>query len=324
MATRSLEYDIEFFNSTPRIELLVFVQINEMFENIKRTILNFSKKHKRFYIFTPHEKIISDKLQQEFIELLDSLNSNGFEVYLCMTTTSTHKYFLHPLCSVLHYTGDYSKDKNQVGKKNVNEKIKILDLKLYSKTDKIHKGIFSIRKVDHFRELFYKEFDKKFDGIFRYSRMDRGNNSGDYKPVSFDTLIKEYNQSYVSFLFETGTNDSTISFSEKSMIALLSRTLPILFISKPNQIEEFNNMGFYFLNEFFDYTTVSKTASEKDKVNLFLKCIDKFNKLSIDEVINIYKEKTEQIEKNHTLIKEMLLKEIDYTQEKIILTKPLL
>ena len=324
MTTRSLEYDVEFFYSAPRIELLVFVQINEMFENIKRTILNFSKKHKRFYIFTPHEKIISDKLQQQVIELLESLNNNGFEVYLCMTTTSIHKYFLHPLCSVLHYTGNYSKDKNQVGKKNVNEKIKILDLNLYSKVNKIHKGIFSIRKVDQYRELFYKEFDKNFDGIFRYSRMDRGNNYGDYKPVSFDTLINEYNQSYVSFLFETGTNDSTNSFTEKSMIALLSRTLPILFISKPNQIEEFNNMGFYFLNEFFDYTTVSKSTSEKDKVNMFLKCINKFNKLSIDAVMNIYKEKIEQIEINHNLIKHMLLKETDYNQPKLILTNSLL
>lgn len=321
---RTLEYDIDFFYSKPRLELLVFVQLNENFDTIRNIILNFSKKNKQFYIFTPHEKIFANELLFQILELLDELNKSNFEIYLCMTTTTEHKYFLNPLCSILHYTGKYSSDKNQVGKLNTNEKIKILDLNYYSKIEKEKKGILSIRKPDLYRDLFYKTFKSKFDGIFRYSRMDRGNVTGDYNPISFNTLISEYNKSYVSFLFETETNQTVNSFTEKSMIALLSKTLPVLFLTKENQIEELNNMGFYFFNEWFGYTTVDSSLSNLEKVNLFIECIEKYNIMSISDIQDIYNSNIDRINKNHNLIKNILLQEKNYTNSSLIVSKPLL
>ena len=321
MVTRSLEYDIEFFYSKPRIDLFILVQVSEDFETLKTFILNFAKTHKKFYIFTPHEKIITDLLLDKMLKLLNDLNNRGFEVYLCMTTTSSNPYFLNPLCSILHYTGKYAKDKNQVGTKNVSEKIKILDLDFYKNTKKEIKGLFSIRKTDYYRDLFYTNFDGKFDGIFRYSRMDRGRNTGQHSPVTFDTLIKEYNQSFVSFFFETATNESTNSFTEKSMIALLSKTLPVLFITKPNQIKELNEMGFYFFNEWFDYTEVNENSSDIEKVNLFISCIKKFNQLSINDVKNIYQENITRVKQNHDIVKELLLTETDYKQPNLVINK---
>lgn len=308
---RSLEYDLDFFYNQPRVEIYIDVLSNPKNKTyILNNIIKFSKKFKKFYIITVHEKIQDLDLLQSVIQLIDDLRDSGNEVYLCSTTSTNNKNLLNPLLSILHYKnfGKVSDSSDNLNRKKL---ITLSDHRLFeSDIDKKHKSILSIRRKTNERDLFFNLFHKQFDGIFRYIASDTDVS----KYPTFTELIDEYKSSYISFIFETNVGFEyelnpyfyLNSFTEKSFIAFSTKTLPILYLKNEKHLFEFKSMGFFLLNDYFGYNDVYASMDEKNKVSKLIEVIDEINSLSDDEVTYIYNKHKKQIENNFKIVQDII------------------
>lgn len=308
---RSLEYDLNFFYSNPRIQLKYrnisnSVHLSDV-DYLFNRIDEFSKKNKKFYIVSVHETIENNTLLNLLKNKIKELNKVGHEIYISMTSTTGDDLYLHPLLSLLHYN-DFIKVRNgfKYNKSfNANDRIYLGDLSLYEyNTNKTNKSILSLRRKTPIRDFLYKKIDFKFDGIFRYLNDDIEL----YKiSPTFTSLIHEYKSSYVSYIVESETTiDGINSFTEKSLFSFASHTLPVLFIQNKNQLREFESLGFYFLNREMGYSDFDYEMTDEQIVDSFLLCIKKINKLSMNDIKNIYEKNIENITNNYKLIEKIL------------------
>ena len=291
---RSLEYDLDFFYNQPSLILnLEHITTDSQFHLIKKTINDILLKHKRFYIITLHETIKSQKLLNNIIDFLELVNNKkDVEVYLSMTTSTSHKYFLNPLCSILHYKDTFNKALKETSSRLSDKQF------FLNKSNRIHKtnkGILSIKTKNHQRELFYKKYNNNFDGIFRYEN---------YKDVSFTNLMQEVKNSFVYFNFETLSNTTLNCFTEKSLLGFLSHTLPILYLNNDTHLKEFENMGFYLFNRDLGY--INASSDIETNINTFVKYLETYNELSINDIQNIFDKNYNKIENNYQLAQKIL------------------
>jgi len=289
---RSLDYDLNFYYSYPQLLL----QVNQIESESKLTFIinqieTLLSKHKKFCIVTPHETIKSQKLLDGLISYLGSINTkDDIEVYLSMTTSTSNKNFLNPLCSILHYQNDYF---NKAIKEN-NQTVK--DSEFFSNTpNKISKGILSIRAKNHQRELFYQKNNNNFDGVFRYN---------EYENIKFGHLMNEIKESFVYFNFETLSDTNLNCFTEKSLLGFLSHTLPIVYLDNERRLKEYENMGFYLFNKELDYTHATNDVEKN--TDGFVKCIEKYNSISFDEIENIFQKNYVKIKNNYKIVHQLL------------------
>jgi hypothetical protein len=330
MLKRNLQYDLNFFYSNPRIQIN-FIYISDMFylSDSLQLILNqidlYSKKYNKFYIVFPHEILRNYNFFFKIKEKVDFLNDGQHEVYLSMTTTTENDIFLHPLTSLLHYN-DFKKIKNGFNLNSETTKNKLIylgDLSLYDgDVEKTNKSILSIRRKSETRDYLNFKINKDFDGIYRYLNDDAINYK---KAPTFTSLINEYKSSYISFLVETEYSPelNLNTFTEKSIIAFASKTLPIIFLQNETQLEEFESQGFYLLNRELGYVNVYNDMSMKETVDLFVKYIDVINKMDIKYLIDLYEKNLNKIENNYKLLENVLLKNFGtYNHESFIFKKP--
>lgn len=305
---RSLEYDLNFINNNPSLTIgIPYISSEEYFNKIKQNINNVLRYTKKFYIYTPHETIKCKNLLNLIIELLDSINSlEDVEVYLLMTTSSHHKYFLNPLCSILHYQNYFTKAIEEV-----NESVSENDL-FKLNFNKINKGILSIRTSNQQRDTFYNKFSGKFDGFYQFLEYDNKQNS-----MNFFQLIQKIKSSYVYFNFETLSDTNINCFSEKSLIGFLSGVLPILYLENKNHLIEFEKMGFYLLNREFNYTEA--TDNTNYNVDMFIECINLYNELSLSDINGIYNRNLDKIKMNHKIASDILFKNLNKNNQTFFL-----
>lgn len=294
---RSLEYDLDFFYNQPRIFVTNYY-LNEFPEVIESNIINFAKKYNRFYIYIHHETIRDQELLDRINNIISNYNSNGFEIYLLMTTSTTHPNYLHPLCNCFQYKPHI----DTIYKKEIN-------------LDKSIKGILSVRRRNQERDLFFKKYKKPFDGILNYLKVNLNEDTIESKEAPSDSdFLDLMRKSFVFFCFESDTIESLNSFTEKTILMFLSKNLPILFLKNNSHLKELEDMGFYLLNREFGYIDVGDTL--EDKVDEFIKCVDMYNSLSVEDINLIYRNNIDKIEKNYKIITEILFSENKFNKQK--------
>lgn len=316
---RNLEYDLDFFYNQPRIEIYFKLLSNPSNQTyIINQIKNFSKKHKKFYVTTVYEKIQDELFLEKINLLIDDLNSKGSEIYLCMTTSTFHRNCLHPLISILHYR-DFGKVSDSADNFDFRKRIILADYKLFDKPKlKQYKSILSLRRKTYERDIFINTFHKKLDGIFRYISSDK--NAKDKFPT-YTELIDEYKKTYISIVFETATFTYLNSFTEKIFIAFATKTLPILYLKNGRHLDEFKSMGFFLLNDYFDYSDVCETMSESEKASKLIKVIDSVNDLTLKDVEKIYAQYSIELENNFKIIADIITNNFNYNQSILKLNK---
>ena len=121
-------------------------------------------------------------------------------------------------------------------------------------------------------------------------------------------MIGEYHDSYISIVCETNNSPiiseiKTPQFSEKSLIAFLSGTMPLIF-GAPNLIKNFNDIGLYTWNHYFGFE--GDELYEVDKIQSFKKVVNKISDLSTDEVKKIWIENKDKIQSNVNIISDLM------------------
>jgi len=306
---RTLEYDLNFFYKQPQFLLSIKDIVSESkLTFIINQIENLLTKHKKFSIVTLHETIKSQKLLDGLLSYLDYINiKDDIEVYLSMTTSTPNKNFLNPLCSILHYDNTFDN-----ALKDCNHSQKSSDF--FSNVDKkINKGILSIRGKNHQRELFYEKNNNNFDGIFRYNQ---------YKNITVCQLMTEIKESFVYFNFETLSNTNLNCFTEKSLLGFLSYSLPVIYLDNEKRLKEYEDMGFYLFNKELDYECTDDDISKN--ISKFVKCIEKYNNLSLEEIVEYYNKNITNIRKNYEIVFNILFNKRNNKNKSVYLTKEII
>jgi hypothetical protein len=313
-----LDKDLNFFYSYPRIWITFHAHIvHNSLSYVLKCIDIFSKKHKKFYIVTPHEIIRNELILESLIQKIMHMNNSGYEIYISMTSTTENSSFLHPLISLLHYI-NFKKIRNGFQyntDENCDEFIYLGDLDLYSDSVyRINKSIFSLREKTNIRDLVNNKINSNFDGIYRYLN----NDINQYKKApTFTSLINEYKSSFISYLFETEPSGYLNTFTEKSIICFGTKTLPILFLITPTQLDEFEKLGFYFLNREIGY------VYNENIVDNFVNYVKIINTMHIDDVKNLYKINLDKIENNYKIIENVLKYQKEEYSNKTLVVKTL-
>lgn len=308
---RSLEYDLEFFYNQPKIVLGNDYLSIKYFKLIESKINSFSKLYKKFYILIYLETIRDSELLDNLNKIINRLNDNGFEIYLSMNTTTIHKNYLHPICNCIQYKNYFNRISNDILSSNIEKKIK---------------GMISVRRQNRYRNLFFNKYNGvDFDGIFRYLNVNLNiTNSLEKSSPTLSQLIIEIKKSFTYFIFETDTLDSLNSFTEKTMLSFLNLNLPFVFLTNKNHLKELEDIGFYIFNRDIGYYGID--GSEEDKVNEFIKYLDIYNQISLDDLKTIYTKNYEKILNNYKLINTYIFskQEFDINENSINLSKRLL
>ena len=98
-------------------------------------------------------------------------------------------------------------------------------------------------------------------------------------------------------------NKFLTKFSEKSLIAFLSGTMPVIF-GAPNIVKNFNDIGLYTWNDYFGFK--GDELYEVDKIQSFKQVLNKISELSTDEVKKLWIENKDKIQSNINLISELM------------------
>lgn len=305
---RSLEYDIHFFYNNPRIVIGYQLFDSKYSMYILNEIKRYASLYKKFYIISVQETIQSEFLLKNILELIDILTKDGYEIYISMTTTNKNKYYLNPLISLLHYK-EFGILGNSADGSDKDGWMSFMDSSLYNNKTKTIKSILSLKNSNNERTLFYNRFDKNFIGTFRYCQYHTE------KIPSYTELINEYNSCWSSFVFETQTIESLQSFTDKTIIAMASKTLPILVLVKDNQLKQFEDLGFYFANKDLGYVDDISANTLPKKINRLLDFIKKFNDIDILKIEDMYNNNIDKIQNNKKIINDFMDINFEYKCE---------
>jgi hypothetical protein len=265
------------------------------------------KDYNKFIISYPTETFRS-----ETIDILQELVSNkkDNEIYISHSSSKVDNNFAHPLLSLLFWqTINMRENISWASPSN----IKLFDKKYYSgEYIKNNTAILSVRKSNYTRDyLFSKIKDIEFNGILRYANwpLKESANNQVSKFPTFLELVNEYKSSFLSFIIESEKGTYLNHFTEKTLIAFLTKTIP-LFYNNKNYSFELEQLGFYTFNEYFDISPdYEKMDSESErKQNDFVNALKVVNTLSIDEIYNnIYLKNIDKINHNYNLAYKYLI-----------------
>ena len=271
---------------------------------------NLSKSNITFYLFVFEEILTEMGLFDELINLLDEHNLTSAKVSL--STNNKIKYGTHPLTNIAMwsrvsmrkniettYTDDRSKVELIFSNKNFSLQ------KRNIKENRKYKSICSVRRRNEFRDYIFKNINLG-NSICRYAEWDLDSNKDWTNFPTLSELIKEYHDSYISIVCETNNPLALIKtpqFSEKSLIAFLSGTMPVIF-GAPNIVKNFNDIGLYTWNDYFGFK--GDELYEVDKIQSFKQVLNKISELSTDEVKKLWIENKDKIQSNINLISELM------------------
>ena len=296
-----------------------------------------SKSNIKFYLCVFEEIITETNLLDNLIDIIEKNNLTSAKI--SMSTNNKIKYGTHPLTNIAMWSGTTQRKKIEYffnedeDKKSLifsNEHFDLENKKVNE--NRKYKSIFSVRRKNQFRDYLFNVSDNK--AIITPPFTDLGNSICRYGEVivkgaktvfsknpnknlnNFPTLselIEEYHDSYISIVCETNNTGiiseiKTPQFSEKSLIAFLSGTMPLIF-GAPNLIKNFNDIGLYTWNTYFGFE--GDELHEQDKVKSFKNCITKVSKLSTDEVKKLWIENKDKIQSNVNIISDLINFKLD-------------
>lgn len=263
------------------------------------------------YTFENYEKFLIVHIQEIFRSkkiisyIHKKVKETKKEVLISSSTTTDDFIFTHPITNLYFWQGCFSKSKLSSN----SPPILLFHKKYYTNKSKQIKGILSVRKQNEERDVLFSNI-KEFDGIFRYisfpayigDESDEIIQSTSHFP-NWKNLIKEYTQSYISFIIESMNGYVYNQLSEKTIIGFLTKTMPIVYGGK-DYVKELKQMGFYVWNDEFNFgkgDEYERGSIEKNKN--YINTIEYYNKLSLEDIEKLYNENLDKIEHNYNLAK---------------------
>lgn len=311
MFSEEVKYQLDFAKKSKIFYLLPNGNNLERDGEIKRLeVFLKNEKHDKISLVNYHECFSSFDYLLKMNSLIES--SKDKEIYVSAATSTNFKYSFNPLVNIFFWKSAKMRE-NISWYSDVNS-ILLFDERLYRDIiSKSNKGILSVRKETSFRNELFSIVDKdKFDGIIRYGKWadDSFRETDYYKKVvnnfpNFVNLISEYKKSYVSFVVETELNDMMNPLTEKTLLAFLTKTMPVVLGGR-SYVKELKDMGFYIWNDEFGFDGDEYETSSFDKINSYNKCIEKYNELSTLQIKDMYNSNIDKIKNNYKIVSEIL------------------
>lgn len=263
-------------------------------------VLKYSKEQSTFLLLIYFEIIFDSR---DFKRISDCIKSLPNKIWIMSTTATKHPLYVEPIVNLLVW-------KEQLIDEIHDNSIYVpafpnylWEEKKYRVENKKIKSILSLRRQNKQRDLLYNEVKDIDISIKRYHYREP---EKDY-PI-WKELIDEYLKTYVSFVCETTYPSwtETTCVTEKSILAFLCGNIPII-LGKKRLVKELKEMGFWIPNEHFGYDEYADSLDDlsNEKINLFVRCIERINQTNIEE---FYLDNINHIHNNHKIIKDSFSK----------------
>ena len=228
------------------------------------------------------------------------------EIYISQATSTKVKYGIDPLINLIYWKGVLSRKKISVD----NENILLFESGFFKDTSKKVKGILSVRKRHPIREYIFNQI-KEFDGIIRYNKWPQDSHKelseGTLKNLNVDDfptwydIVNEYKSSYFSFIIESHSNSNLNQLSEKTILAFMTKTIPIVLGGR-GYVKELEDMGFWVGNSILGVDFDNTPSDSYIRCDSFVHAIENYNKLDSNTVAKIYQNNISNIENNFNII----------------------
>ena len=282
---------------------------NASYENfhVCPQIEKFRNKYDKFIILFKTE-VIHDKNELEALQkIVDDMYQQGKEIYISQATTSNIKYGLNPLINLLYWRAFQSRQTIS----NDWDNDYLFDEKKFNEIPKGIKGILSVRKRSPIRNYLFSKLKELPDSILRYSNWPISGQAEEQEKwldkvdlKDFPTwygLINEYKSSYCSFVVESDSGFFINQCSEKTIISFLTKTIPIVLGGR-GYIKELQDMGFWIANEELGFDIDNLPTESHIRCDKFCEGIEKYNKMTVEEISNFYEKNKDKIENNFKII----------------------
>jgi len=272
----------------------------------------FEKSHDKFVILYYTEIFSSSGKLQQLQDRISIIlqNEPHKEIYISQATSTKIKYGLDPLINLIYWKGVLSRKKINIDDEN----ILLFEKGLFKDTSKKVKGIFSIRKRNPVREYIFNKI-KEFDGIIRYSKWPQDSHreliEGTLKNVNVDDfptwydIINEYKSSYFSFIIESHSNSNLNQLSEKTILAFMTKTIPIVLGGR-GYVKELEDMGFWVGNSILGVDFDNSPTESYIRFDSFVNAIENYNKLDLNDVTKIYNHNMNNIQNNFNIVSNLV------------------
>lgn len=288
-----------------------FIKINNILENnstdyfkVIESIEKFSQENDEFLIIYEHEVIYDYSFLDMIHDCIFKLNKN---IKIVQATASIDTpNTSHPFTHIYIWKDCIIEEYNFLIDKSIykNDYIWIFPKDLYKKFtngNRINKSILSSSRETKVRNLLISNINPSSISILRYLKNDDinfVNNS-----IKWTELTKEYQETYFSFILETNhSNDTSNHLTEKTILAFLTGTIPIVF-GQRYLIRDLENLGFWIANSDFGFGDGDIYESDSEfRISRYLNCINKISELSDVEVFNYYQSNLDKIYKNWKII----------------------
>jgi len=270
-------------------------RIDETLDIVKNKITQKTTLATIDEIFTQQKEF--DKLQK-FCE-----DNNQYEIKILTSSLKRIKNGFSPLVNFLCWNNS----KHNTDKKGETQlhfdKRNFVDF-----DEKENKFILSWRKSSESRDKIVKGLIPNEKEIIRYHNYQPSNLSLSNPPkennyLTWETLVNEYKSSLISLVAETeywiddDVCKDVIPFTEKLILPLLTKSLPIIFTGS-NYNDALRGMGIFTLNNYF--------SVEEKSEDRFREVIEILQKLTFEEIQVIYNNNIDKIEKNYKIIMSIL------------------
>lgn len=311
MLSSKIKYQLDFAKKSKIFYITIVaneVDYKKNISNLKQFLK--STKEDKISLVNYHECFSRIERLNEVIEIIKQSDK---EILISAATSTPLDNLYEPLVNIFFWRN--ARTRYDISWKSDEIDFYLFDKKWYeSDFEKQTKGILSVRKETDFRNKLFSFIDEsKFDGIFRYAKWTgaRQDETSEYltnknKFPTFIELIKEYQKSYCSFVIESELSEWMNPFTEKTMIPFLTKTLPIV-LGGQNYIKELKDMGFYVFNDEFGFESADELPTfDLNKAIYYHKCIENYNKMSVQEISELYNKNIDKIEHNYNLISSIL------------------
>jgi hypothetical protein len=315
--SKNLFYHLNFVKENPHaIIISAEDRIHENFSEFESYFNIICELYNKFYILYFNE-VFTESAIEKITNLI--YNKPNKEIYICHSASNFGDLFLHPIVSLLHWRGTGMR--KHIGSKC--DSFQLFKSENFDDTyEKTLPYIFSTRKETLIRNKIYSSLDNNiFKGIVRYARwpisyeLEIGLDVSKFP--TFNELLSEYKSSYISFIIESERNENINSLTEKTIIAFLTKTMPIFYNSK-HYYKDLKAMGFNTFDDVFNITDEydEEFIDSDTKIKQFVNYLNKIDTLSNDEIKDIYDANMHKIEANYTLTYRYLIKynfNLDFT-----------
>lgn len=245
-----------------------------------------------------------------YLKLIEICTTSTPDVRLMMSTIDEFECGTHPYSNIYQWREETIRDGIEWSGDDARIQHRILQFDNSSlKVDtKKHRGILSVRKVSHEREVIFNSppiVEQISDGITRYAKWPEYQ-QGEGTAIGFPNIIelkKEYRESYFAFVVETDTHETYHSqLSEKTLLPFMSGCLPIVY-GNYEYVKKLQNLGFYIFNDTFQ--SWNDSVDFIKRAESFKQIISEINKLSMNEVKQFWLDNQSKIIHNYELLKKI-------------------